>query len=317
MKNRIVQLDYLKGVFILLMVTFHIQLIEENYPLLRSAIYTFHMPAFLIISGYLSNVEKTWKDFLRGLARLTVPYVLFELIYIVMHFYLGKAMHSTNASIDSLNAISIISTITAYPVGPYWYIHTLIICTIVYYFIYRVFKFKSMTAIVVTGSILYGLSLVLGGFSWGNVIYFLIGVCLFRSGKSFTESVPPSYWALIPLCILFASSDNYNRMSLAGVAITLLIISLLLSLYTHCGNKATRFFNYLGCNSLSIVVFSPIFTATTKIAVPLFKFDPTHICFAIFAVCFTVVCCLLCAFISDKLHISKYIFCKEKIYFKY
>ena len=42
MRERIHQLDYLKGIFILLMVTFHLAPIYENYPVLLAAVYTFY-----------------------------------------------------------------------------------------------------------------------------------------------------------------------------------------------------------------------------------------------------------------------------------
>lgn len=148
-------------------------------------------------------------------------------------------------------------------------------------------------------------------------MYFLLGIYIFRSCKTFTEMISPSYFALLALVILFSSSDNYNRGSLAGVVITLLVISFLLATYSHCPHRLKRFFFYTGRNSLSIVVFAPIFTATSKIVIPIFRFDPTAICYTIFALSFTVTCCMLCAWLSDKLHISKYIFCRERIYMEF
>lgn len=284
--------------------------------MLREAIYTFHMSAFLIISGYLANVEKDGKTFSKGLLRLIVPYVVFEAAYILMLFFLGKTMHTSN-SIDSLTILSFVDRIAEYPIGPYWYIHTLIFCYIVYYLIYRVLKQKQMTALVLTGLALYGLSLIISGLSWANIIYFLIGVFIFRSGKAFMEVISPSAFAILPLCLLFASSDNFHRGSLAGIAITVLVISLLLFAYKYCFNNIRRFLSYLGKNSLAIVVFSPIFTVATKIVEPYFRFDSTAICFAVFALSFVVACCLASAWLCDKLHISKYLFCKDKFYIAY
>ena len=241
MKERIRQLDYLKGIFIVLMVTFHLALIEQVYPVLREAVYTFHMSAFLVISGYLANINKDAKSFWRGITRLLAPYVIFESIYILMIFFLGKAMHTSN-SINNLTIISFIDGIAEHPSGPYWYIHTLIVCTVVYYLVYHVFKLKEMTALILTGLTLYGLTLILEGFSWANVIYFLIGIFILRSGKSFMEFITPSLFSILPLCILFASTDNYHRGSLAGVVITILVISLLLAIFNYCPEKAKRFF---------------------------------------------------------------------------
>ena len=81
MSERIQQLDYLKGIFILLMVLFHLAPVYENYRVLQTAIYTFHMSAFLIISGYLANIEKDVPNFCRGMLRLVVPYVVFEIFH--------------------------------------------------------------------------------------------------------------------------------------------------------------------------------------------------------------------------------------------
>lgn len=45
---RILELDYLKCVFILLMVVFHLVYIGNRYPVAKAFVYTFHMPGFLI-----------------------------------------------------------------------------------------------------------------------------------------------------------------------------------------------------------------------------------------------------------------------------
>ncbi len=316
MKERILQLDYLKGIFILLMVTFHLAIIEQKYPILREAVYTFHMSAFLIISGYLANIEKDRKTFGSGMLRLFVPYVIFEVIYILMLFFFGKMMNTTN-SIGDLTFIGFIDRIAENPSGPYWYIHTLILCTVVYYAVYQVIKLKGMSALILTGMVLYALTLVIDGFSWNNVIYFLIGVYMLRCGKGFIEMITPSVWAILPLCLLFASRGNYQKGTLAGVAITILVISFLLFTFNHCPERIKKFFFYLGKNSFAIIVFSPIFTAVTKMATPIFSFDPTAICFVIFALSFVVTCCLISAWLCDKIGISKYIFCKNKFYVSY
>lgn len=310
MKERIPQLDFLKGVFILLMVTFHLSLID---PMWKKAVYTFHMSAFLIISGYLANVEKNLKDFNKGILKILVPYLLFESLYLLMVFFLGKTMHTT-CSIRELTVLSFIDSIAEHPIGTYWYLHTLLICTCVYYIVYRAMKLTKMTALIIAGLALYGLSVLLSGFKWSNSIYFLIGVCIMRSGRSFTETIPASGFAVLPLCILFASPDNYVKGSLAGVSITLLVISLLLFFFKYSTENIRRFFCYLGHNSLAIVVFSPIFTVATKLFIPFFRFDPTPLCFLAFSLTFVVTCSLFTAWIFDKIHLSRFIFLKEKIY---
>ena len=312
-QERIHQLDFLKGIFILLMVLFHIALVEETYPVLREAVYTFHMSAFLIISGYLANVDKEPGAFSKGLLRIAVPYLLFEALYILMQYLLGGTLGAHNA-IDSLTATDFVTRVLTMPTGPYWYLHTLVICTVIYWLVYRVLKLQGISGLALSGLVLYGLSLVIEGLDWSNVIYFLIGVFILRSGYSFLKVITPSFIATLPLFVLFAFRENFQSGSLAGIAITVLVISLLLAVYPYCFRVVRDGLCYIGRNSLAIVVFSPIFTILTKKAAPLFSFDPTAICFAVVALAFIVVCCLLCAYLSDKLRISRFIFFREKFY---
>jgi fucose 4-O-acetylase-like acetyltransferase len=65
--HRIEEIDFLKCVFILLMIAFHLSYIEHLYPYAKNIVFTFHMPAFLFISGYLFNINKKWNVFLRSI----------------------------------------------------------------------------------------------------------------------------------------------------------------------------------------------------------------------------------------------------------
>ena len=75
MEHRIKELDYLKSIFILLMIVFHLVYIGDKYPYIKQIVYTFHMSAFLIISGYLDNVQKDIRSFVKGnYSGFFVPY---------------------------------------------------------------------------------------------------------------------------------------------------------------------------------------------------------------------------------------------------
>ena len=56
--GRMDEIDYLKCVCILLMVVFHLAYIGDKYPYAKLVVYTFHMPVFLLISGYLTHIGK-------------------------------------------------------------------------------------------------------------------------------------------------------------------------------------------------------------------------------------------------------------------
>ncbi len=315
-RERIPEIDFLKGVLLTLMVTFHLQLITTDYPTLTTAVYTFHMPAFLIISGYLANINKTPTDFGKGMLRLIIPYAIFELIYITLLFYIGKIVGTSN-TIESLTPLSIINHIVIAPTGTYWYLHTLIICSIAYYISYTILHLKAFPGLILTGTILYGISFICN-LQWVNAWYFLIGIFIAKCcGMTFTQIIQKTWMALVPLIFLFANDENLDRGTLAGIIITILTISIMLQLHSFLPQKINNLFAYLGKNSLSIVVFSPIFTAALKKFGHFFSFDPTDICFAVFATTITMFLSILSSWIFDKTSISRIIFFKKNIYTKY
>ena len=312
-KERIHQLDYLKGIFIVLMVLFHLALVEATYPVVREAVYTFHMSAFLLISGYLANVDKKPRAFANSVLRIVVPYLIFEALYILLQYFVGSALHAHN-SIESLTVMDFMTRIATQPTGPYWYLHTLVICTLIYYLVYRLFKLQGIAGLALSGLLLYGLSLVIEGLDWSNVIYYLLGIAILRSGNTLLRVITPSFIAVLPLIVLFSYRENFHNGSLAGIAITVLVMSLLLAFYPYCGKLVRSTFCCLGRNSLAIVVFSPIFTLATKAVAPLFSFDPSAVTFAVAAVTFVVLCCLACAWLCDRLRLSSIIFLKNHLF---
>lgn len=128
MKKRIGQLDYMKCVFILLMIAFHLVYIGDTYPYAKHVVYTFHMPGFLVISGYLFNVGKPLRRFLRSILWIFIPYAIMESGYVLAASVLPIREH-----IDNLTLPLLLSKLFLNPLGPYWYLHTLMVCGLMYY----------------------------------------------------------------------------------------------------------------------------------------------------------------------------------------
>lgn len=84
MEHRIQKLDYLKSIFILLMVAFHLVYIGDKYPYAKQIVYTFHMSAFLILSGYLTNIQTGTGSFLKKQLWIFIPYICMETGYVIM-----------------------------------------------------------------------------------------------------------------------------------------------------------------------------------------------------------------------------------------
>ncbi len=132
MESRVQEIDYLKCIFIILMIIFHLAYIGDKYPYAKQIVYTFHMSAFLIISGYLANNRKDARNFLRKFLWIFIPYVCMEAAYTVMSHFLP-----VRESVAEIAPAVLIDKVFLHPMGPYWYLHTLILCSLIYYITFR------------------------------------------------------------------------------------------------------------------------------------------------------------------------------------
>ncbi|MEJ2468340.1 MAG: acyltransferase family protein, partial [Campylobacterales bacterium] len=86
MKKRLIELDAIKGVAIILMVYGHITYLGNLKALqgdIKAFIYTFHMPLFLLISGYLFTFQTERVNRMTKTIRMIgVPYLLFIIVYL-------------------------------------------------------------------------------------------------------------------------------------------------------------------------------------------------------------------------------------------
>lgn len=120
------RLDSIKGFLIFLVVVGHtIELGAhggELYKVLYTGIYMFHMPMFVMISGFVFSVDNTIDKLRRGLIHLAEALVVFQLLHIVLGLFLGDKP-------------SIIDLTT--PRWTLWYLFSLIVWRIITYFIFK------------------------------------------------------------------------------------------------------------------------------------------------------------------------------------
>ena len=308
MEHRIKELDYLKSILILLMVAFHLVYIGDKYPYIKQIVYTFHMPAFLIISGYLTNVQKDIRSFMRKLLWIFIPYLCLETGYVLMSHILP-----VRENVPEISSSILLHKIFIKPLGPYWYLHTLIICSLLYYLTFRYTRMKTISQVILLGLGLFAVSYWGGIIVLANAIYFLAGVIIKQSKLPFIRIFQPSLLALVPMILLCCFPDNLNRGILAGITITFLAI--IISLYAHSYlSKGIRQCSYfIGRNTLVIFLFSPLFTILCKMFLPFLFFEPTGILFMIISVAITVSGCIVIAWSMDKLHFSRFFFGQDAI----
>lgn len=308
MDKRIYQIDFLKCVFIILMVMFHLVYVGDKFPYAKQVVYTFHMSAFLVFSGYLANMDKGILRFAKQVKWLFVPYAVMESGYVVMASILPIREH-----IDNLTLVVFLDKLFLHPLGPYWYLHTLIVCYLVYYFVNKLCSRLSLVSFVcLLGVCLFTVSRLLHIVAFDNAMYFLAGVLARRSLVGFTSIFRPSWLAVIPFtlfCVL--SPDGMERSTLQGFVITYLVMGFSLAVYPFLSSRVRRIALFIGENTLSILLFSPIFTIITKSFVPFFAFDPTAVLFTVVSVAFVLGGCYVVVVVMDRLGISRW-FCGKK-----
>lgn len=206
MESRVKEIDYLKCIFITLMIIFHLVYIGDKYPYAKQIVYTFHMSAFLIISGYLANNRKDARSFLRKFLWIFIPYACMEAAYTVMSHFLP-----VRESVDAITPAILLDKIFLHPMGPYWYLHTLILCSLIYYITFRYVRLSVVSRLVVAGVCLFVLSYWGGLMNFSNALYFLIGMIVSQSGLRFTQVFRATTFAIVPFVILCCFPANLDR----------------------------------------------------------------------------------------------------------
>lgn len=304
--TRIEALDYLKCLFVLLMVAFHLAYFADGYPLLKQWVYTFHMPGFLLISGYLMRVDKTLHQFSRTLLWLAVPYLLLESSYITL-----SAFMPVRDGIKQLTLSTFADKFFLHPLGPYWYLHTLILCGIGYFIVWKRRNYSTISRLILLGFYFAGLSFV-QLVAWDVSLYFFLGVVIRQSKLSFLQVFRPSWLAFIALLWLGCYPETFHKGSLGGLITVYLVISAALAVFPHLLPSIKRAALFLGRNSLSLFLFSPIFTMVCKIFIPYLAFDSSRLLFLALSLPLCVLGALSVCRVLDALHLSPWVLGREK-----
>ena len=144
MAKRIEYLDYAKGIGIILVVLGHI-LIKGN---IKIYIYSFHMPLFFIISGYLFNYINiiNFKEVInKKIKALLIPYLTFSLINILGEYILSGLSFMVLKK-------NFLETIKFSGIGALWFLPALFIAEFIFIFC-KINISKSIYSILIFGGI--------------------------------------------------------------------------------------------------------------------------------------------------------------------
>ena len=289
--TRIEELDYLKGILITLVVLFHLTYFATEYTLAKQFVYTFHMPAFLVISGWLMNIEAPLPRFGRMITKILLPYIVFESGYIVI-----SALKMVAVSIPELNVSTFLYHFFTSPVGPYWFLHTLIICAVVYKLWHTIFASSTSKQAIAMVLTIWVLAQYVHIISFASGCFFIAGAVLRRTNIHITNVLSPNILALIALVVLCTNPAFFVEESLSGIAIVYVMMSVMLLFYNLSPHFLRSKVCYLGQRTLPIYLYSPLFTFLFKAFKLYFSFDPTRFVFAFVA----TTCCIIGSLCADK-----------------
>jgi fucose 4-O-acetylase-like acetyltransferase len=213
-RARRLDLDRAKGVAILLVVIGHIVAAAppegaEWYDTLRYAIYRFHMPFFLYLSGYaawLSGAVRTpgnaWPGFaLRRAQRLLLPFLLLGLVVLLGKLAAEQVVHVDNRPSGLLGGLrDLVVTTEHSPATFIWFLWVLFLCSIAAPPVWR--RFGTL-GLLIGGAVLMAVELpplfYLDRFA-RHALFFAIGVAVAEREAQLMPrfgSLQPLWWGLL------------------------------------------------------------------------------------------------------------------------
>lgn len=229
-KSRIRWLDTARGYGILLVIFAHV-----DYSFLRGIIYTFHMPLFFFLSGYVFSRKETFGQFVKGkIRRILVPYFCLGIPMLIFDVFLQRRFQFFSVLLARQELIALLEQRRLWTL---WYIACLFWLNILFYGLVTFVKNEKVLAAVtvilaVVGLVYYALG--------GDALYWNVDVCLtalpfFYAGYMCRKKqIPEKY--------IFPAK---HKMLLGMGAFLIVILSMILN-QTFAGDHLEMFYNHYG-----------------------------------------------------------------------
>ncbi len=296
-------IDFIRMIMMVIVILCHIVPFTRQYPLLKEGFLTFIMPCFLLVTASLVNVNKTPREFLLYILRIFLPYATMVLGYAAVSLFLPVS--------DGLKAFTlseILRVVFVDSIGPYWFLHVLLLCGAVYYLVYRVFgRCSAITKYFLLVSVLVFLSLYTPVLSLRNALYYSLGVAVRQSGMRMQHITAGTPLAALPFAMLMYDHSRWDWMQLTialSAVFFFFFCNWLYSLQRKDG-RMCRHLCFLGRNTLALYLFHPIFTMACKFVHPFFCFDASGILFAFLDVLCSVYGSLAIGWIIDRTRLCR------------
>ncbi|MBE7447122.1 MAG: acyltransferase family protein [Planctomycetia bacterium] len=277
------QIDWVfiaKGIGICLVVIghFHPESSPEYWSNLRDIIYSFHMPLFFLLSGYLYNHGKySYADLVKAKTkRLLYPFISIAAIFLLIKYAAGifvKLEHPVQIE-------SIYSLLTN-PVNSYmpllWFVYALFLIFTVYPLLKLYMDVYLLFALFIAINSIIGNDYLVFGSALANIPFFIFGAILRENSELSKRLVGANcYYILVPLLlfITFHYLSNYFSIHqylvyatkvLIGVLGSIFVINLSHAILKLSTFKAKDVIAEIGCYSMTIYLLHTLFESTVRI----------------------------------------------------
>lgn len=301
-------IDFVRAILITLVILIHIVNFGNLYPDIKGAILSFLMPTFLVITGYLVNIDKPVKAFGIYLLKIFLPYSIMVIGYSVLSLYLPVRDGISEFNLYTMSRVLFITSI-----GPYWFFHVMIVCGILYYLSFHLFrKFSLIARLSIFALLLLITARYTPFLSIKSAAYYFIGVGIRLYFHDFSKCYKSSFWPILPFILIITNKELRDWGTLSVLVSVICFISFSAKISEYCKGKTLKIVEYVGKNTFPIYIFHPIFTMAAKFLLPLFTFDNTGILHTVTTVILGLMGCLAMGWVMDRLRLS-YIFGRKRI----
>lgn len=270
-QRHIEEIDFQRAILIALVILVHIVNFGNIHPCIKSGILSFLMPTFLMVTGYLLNVNKPVRRFALYLLRILMPYVIMVTGYMVLSLYFP-----VRDGIQHLDWNTAATILLVRAIGPYWFFRVMLICAFLCYATFRCLpRASAITKLIVYGIVLLCLSRFTPLLEWTHAFYFFLGVVIRVTSADYNRLFAASYLSVIPLSIILLIDPNLDWGNLLVIVLAFCFLSFSSAIKSLCHGKVLSTLLYIGRNTLPIYMFHPIFTmAGSSLCPPLASILP-------------------------------------------
>ena len=259
--KRITWVDMAKGYGMIAVLIGH--LVQGS--MLGNFVYSFHLPLFFFLSGYLFHADMDFISFLKKKARsILIPYFslgIFIVFFSVLYPCLFEHKYRTAKMFGYMLSQHFFAFLFQYRYGTVWYLSVLLGINLMMYFIVKMSKIRTQGLLVLSVLVLglYRYMVMNGRVLFWNfdatlttMVFFWVGYALKRNEKSFKCLLSWKFRAfLVPVFLLLNIACNIASFRMTGKGLELWAMSYGMPVFTYL----SAFFGIA-----MIVVLSSLFT---------------------------------------------------------